>query len=42
MKISFARAWTNWAIASIAAKQTYLQQRDYDDRLFGERFVPEG
>ena len=26
----------------IAAKQTYLQQRDYDDRLFGERFVPEG
>ena len=26
----------------IEAKQTYLQQRDYDDRLFGERFVPEG
>ena len=26
----------------IAAKQTYLRQREYDDRLFGERFVPEG
>ncbi len=26
----------------IEAKQTYLKQRDYDDRLFGERFVPEG
>jgi SNF2 family DNA or RNA helicase len=26
----------------IAAKQTYLEQREYDDRLFGERFVPEG
>jgi SNF2 family DNA or RNA helicase len=26
----------------IEAKQTYLKQREYDDRLFGERFVPEG
>lgn len=26
----------------IEAKQTYLEQREYDDRLFGERFVPEG
>ena len=26
----------------IDAKQTYLRQRDYDDRLFGERFAPEG
>jgi hypothetical protein len=26
----------------IEAKQTYLRQREYDDRLFGERFVPEG
>ncbi|HEY4721688.1 MAG TPA: C-terminal helicase domain-containing protein, partial [Anaerolineae bacterium] len=26
----------------IEAKQTYFKQREYDDRLFGERFVPEG
>ena len=26
----------------IEAKQTYFEQREYDDRLFGERFVPEG
>lgn len=25
-----------------AAKSAYLRQRDLDDRLFGDRFVPEG
>ena len=25
----------------IDARQAYLKQRDYDDRLFGERFVPQ-
>ncbi len=26
----------------IAAKEAYLRQRTYEDRLFGERFAPEG